>query len=116
MGLPFLIFGLNLFLNFIPQPAGPVPDFAIALVKTGYMMPLIACTQLLVGALLVINRFVPLALVLIAPFLVNSILFHIFLNLAVLPMAVIFVLLEIYLVWAYRKYYVQLFTVRAHPN
>ncbi len=100
MGLPFFIVGLNGLLNFLPQPTTPMPAgaaaFLGALVKTGYMLPLISTTQLIVGALLLSNRFVPLAL--IAPFFVNSILFHTFLEHSGLPFATIFVALEIYLV------------------
>src|SRR5215813_3269063 len=82
MGLGFLVFGLNGFLQFIPQPKAPPPqaamDFAGALMKTGYMMKLIAGTQVVVGALLLLNLFVPLALTLIAPVIVNILAFHIF--------------------------------------
>jgi len=81
MGLGFFIFGLNGFLNFIPQPKDPMPEgamaFAGALMKTGYMMPLVMGTQLLVGVLLLLNRFVPLALALIAPILVGIVTFHV---------------------------------------
>ena len=80
MGLPLIVFGLNGFFNFIPQPTTPLPEgaaaFAEALVKSGYMMQLIGGTQLIVGVLLVLNRFVPLALALFAPFMVNSIAFQ----------------------------------------
>lgn len=118
MGLAFFVFGLNGFLNFIPQPETPLPEgamaFAGALMKT-YMMQLIAVTQLVVGALLLANRFVPLALVLIAPFLVNAVAFHIFLERSGLVMAGIFAALEIYLAWAYRKAYAPLLTPRADP-
>ena len=102
LGLPFFIFGLNGLLNFLPQPQVVLPAgamaFSIALVKTGYMMQLISVTQLVVGALLLANRFVPLALALIAPFFVNSILFHTFLEHSGLPMALTFVAIELYLV------------------
>ena len=54
-----------------------MPDFAVALMKTGYMFQLIAGTQLLAGVLMVINRFVPFALVLIAPVIVNILAFRI---------------------------------------
>ena len=68
MGLMFFVFGLNVFLNFIPAPK-TIPEgasaFFGALMKTGYMLPLIAGTQVVVGALLLSNRFVPLALALI---------------------------------------------------
>ncbi len=109
LGLPLLVFGLNGFLNFIPQPETPMPagamEFATALFKTGYMMQLIGITHLLVGVFLVFNRFVPLALVLFAPFIVNSLAFHIFLEHSGLPMAVIFLGLHLYLAWVYRSAY-----------
>lgn len=102
MGLPFFIGGLNGLLNFLPQPnvqmSAGATAFLGALVGSGYMMQLIFGTQLVVGALLLANRFVPLALALIAPFFVNSILFHSFLDHSGLPMAITFIALELYLV------------------
>jgi hypothetical protein len=119
MGLAFFISGLNGFLNFLPQPKTVLPEgamaFAGALMKTGYMMPLIFGTQLIVGALLLSNRFVPLALVLIAPFLVNSVAFHVFLEPSGLVMACIFAAFEIYLAWVYRRAYAPLLTPRSTP-
>jgi hypothetical protein len=119
MGIPFLVFGLNGFLNFIPPPSTPLPAGAMAftgaLVNTGYMMKLIGGTQLLVGGLLVVNRFVPLALVLIAPFLVNALAFHLALEPAGLPMVAIFCAAELYLAWAYRKAYSTILTARSSP-
>ncbi len=116
MGLPLIVFGLNCFLNFIPPPSAPLPEdamaFAGALVKTGYMMPLIGLTQLIVGLFLLTNRFVPLALVLFAPFIVNSIAFHLFLEHSGLPMAGVFLALELYLAWIYRAAYRSLLTAR----
>ncbi len=119
MGLPLLVFGLNGFFNFIKPPSTPMPEkamaFAGALMNSGYMMQLIAVTLLIVGLLLVVNRFVPLALVLFAPFILNSILFHIFLERSGLPMAGVFLLLELYLAWVYRAAYKPLLTARATP-
>jgi hypothetical protein len=116
-GLMFFVFGLNGFLNFIPQPTTPSPPgavaFASALFATGYMMQLIAVTMLLVGTLLLINRFVPLALVLIAPFIVNSVAFHIFLEPSGRPMAGVVLALELFLAWSYRAAYRPLLTARA---
>lgn len=109
LGVPLLVFGLNGFLNFIPPPATPLPKDAMAFVgalaQSGYMFQLIAVTQLIVGALLVLNRFVPLALTLFAPFMVNSIAFHIFLERSGLPMAIVFLALQLYLVWVNRHAY-----------
>jgi len=116
MGLPLIVFGLNAFFNFLPQPSTPLPEGAVAfigaLMKTGYMMQLIGATQLIVGVFLVSNRFVPLALVLFAPFIVNSIAFHAVLARSGLIMAVIFLALELYLAGVYRRAFGPLLSAR----
>lgn len=104
-GLAYIVFGLNAFVVFIPVPETfpqDVLDFLNALTNSGFMMPLIGTTQIVAGTLLVVNRFVPLAIALLAPFLVNSIAFHLVLEPTGLPMALIFVAIEIYLAWVYR--------------
>src|ERR1700689_4093332 len=89
MGLMFFVFGLNGFLHFIPQPKDAMPEGVTALMggfqKSGYMLPLIFGTQTLVGLLLLINCFVPLALALVAPVIVNILAFHIFLMPSTIP-------------------------------
>jgi hypothetical protein len=120
MGIPLVVFGLNGFFNFIPPPPTPLPEeaaaFAGALAKTGYMLQLIGATQLIVGLLLILNRFVPLALALFAPFIINSIAFHLRLEHSGLPMAAVFLLLELYLAWAYRDAYRSVLVMRATPK
>ncbi len=120
MGLLFVVFGLNGFLHFIPQPKTPMPEgaagFAGALMKTGYMFPLVMGTQLLVGVLLLLNRFVPLALALIAPVIVNIILFHIFLAPSGYAPACAVAALEGYLAWAYRGCFAPMLAPRAKPT
>jgi uncharacterized membrane protein YphA (DoxX/SURF4 family) len=119
MGLPLFVFGLNLFFNFIPQPKTPMAEGATAffgaLVKSGYMMPLIGTTLVVVGALLLVNRFVPLALALFAPFIVNSLAFHVYLEPSGRPMAAIFLALELYLAWVYRKAFGPMLRARVTP-
>ena len=79
LGLLFLIFGSNGFLNFIPQP--PMPDspaarFGTLLMTTHYMQ--FVCAIMVVSAILfLIGRYVPLALVLIGPVIINILLFHV---------------------------------------
>jgi putative oxidoreductase len=113
------IFGLNGFLSFIPPPEVTMPDdalaFVTALVESGYLMQLIAATHLIVGLLLLINRFVPLALALFAPFIVNSIAFHLFLERSGLPMALVFLALELYLAWVYRAAFRPMLASRVVP-
>lgn len=120
MGLIFLVFGLNGFLHFIPQPKTAMPEgaaaFAGALMKTGYMFPLIMGTQTLVGLLLLLNRCVPLALALIAPVVVNIVAFHVFLAPSGIGLALLVLALELYLAWAYRKHYLPMLGTRIQLN
>lgn len=101
LGTLFTIFGLNGFLHFLPMkglPQGPALQFISALAETPYMSVVFAL-QLVSGVLLLANRFVPLALTLLAPVLVNILLFHIFMDPAgVLPGAIATVL------WAVTAY------------
>ena len=116
LGLVFFVFGLDGFLHFIPQPTEPPSEaamsFAIGLIKTGYMFPLIKGTEVAVGALLLANRFVALALVVIAPVIVNIFAFHAFLAPSGLVIASALVALEIGLAWAHRSAYRPLLAFR----
>ena len=119
MGLMFFVFGLNGFLHFIPQPKELPPEVASfmgAFMKAGYMFPLIFGMQLLVGVLLLLNRFVPLALVLIAPVIVHIVAFHLFLNLSGIVPGAVILLLELYLAWAYRSAFCPMLRARVSPD
>lgn len=105
LGAGFVTFGLNGFLQFLPQPA-TLPEnvnaFTGALVETGYMMPLVFGTQLVAGALLVLGLFVPLALALLAPLIVHIVAFHWFLDRETIAPGLVVLALELYLAFAYR--------------
>jgi hypothetical protein len=120
LGLPFFVGGANAFLKLLPEPKAEMSDaataFVGALVASGYMLPLIMGTQLIVGTLLLANRFVPLALALIAPFLVNALAFHIVLERSGLPFVLVFVALELALAWAYRGAFRPMLAMRARPG
>jgi len=120
MGLIFLVFGLNGFLHFIPQPKTPMPEGAVSLLggfmKSGYMFPLIFGTQAMVGVMLLVNRFVPLALALIAPVIVNIIAFHLFLEPSGIAPGAVVLALEVYLAWAYRQAYRPMLAGSATPS
>ena len=106
LGMLFFVFGLNGFFWFIPPPSGPMPEgamaFGMALMKTGYLFQLLKGTEVLAGALLLANRFVPLALALLAPIIVNIFAFHAFLEPGGLFLAAGIVAAELYLAWSYR--------------
>jgi putative oxidoreductase len=82
LGLIALVFGLNGFLNFIPMgplPGGLAGQFIVALAMSHYFW-VVAALQVVGGALLLINRYVPLGLVLLGPVIVNILCYHVFLN------------------------------------
>jgi hypothetical protein len=106
LGLSFFVFGLNGFLGFIPLPPHPGPGGELlgAFAAAGYMFPLIKGTELVAGLLLLSNRFTALALVLLAPVLVNIVLFHLVLDGgAGIGLPLFLVALEIGLAWSYRE-------------
>lgn len=90
LGLIFLVFGLNGFFHFIPMPppTGLAGQFMGAIFMSGYWVVIFA-VQTIGGLLLLINRYVPLALVLLGPVIVNILNFHVCMAPAGLPMAVI---------------------------
>ena len=97
LGLLFLVFGLNGFLHFIPQPPpppGPAGMFLGALFVSHYLVA-IFLLQLIPALLLLAGRYVPLALTLLAPIIVNIVLFHSFMAPSGLPLATVTVLLWI---------------------
>ena len=90
LGLVFLVFGLNGFLQFIhmPPPTGAAAQFLAAVVATPYWT-IIFGVQVIGGVLLLVGRFVPLALVILGPVIVNILSFHAFMAPAGLPLALI---------------------------
>lgn len=118
-GLSFLVFGLDGFLHFIPQPTSGVPQaalaFGAALFQTGYMLPLIKGTEVAAGLLLLSNRFVPLALLLLAPVVVNIVAFHAFLAPDGTGIAWLHAAFVMYLAWAYRGAFAPVLAPRARP-
>jgi len=117
LGLVFFVFGLNGFLHFLPMPPSPgAPGMYLgALAATGYMFPLIKGTEVVAGAMLLTNRFVPLALALLAPVVVNIVLFHTFLA-PPSPIAFLVLALELYLAWAYRRAFAPMLRADAKPE
>ncbi len=103
LGLVFTVFGLNGFLGFLPAPEmpGAAGEYIGALVATGYMFPLIKGTEVAAGLLLLGNRFVPLALTLLAPITVNILLFHVVLAPAV-GMPLLLIAAQLGLAYAHR--------------
>src|SRR5258708_36800790 len=89
LGLIFLVFGLNGFLHFIPMPppSGVAGQFLGAMFVSKYLL-VVSGLQVILGALLLINRYVPLALTILGPIIVNILLFHGLMNPAGIGLAV----------------------------
>ena len=119
LGLPFLVFGLNGFFHFIEEPEQPLQAaaFLSALDASGYMLPMLKLLEVLCGALLILGRFVPLALTLLAPILVNILAFHLYLSPAPpeLGFAVALVGLELFCAWAWRARFAPMLAANAPP-
>ena len=104
LGLAFVVFGSNAFLQFIPAPPpeGLAGDFTKALFVSHYFYA-VAILQIAGGALLLLGRFVPLGLTLLGPVIVNILLFHIFLEPKGLPIAVVTAVLALIVLGHHRE-------------
>lgn len=115
LGVLFLVFGLNGFLNFLsmgPAPSGLAGQFIGALFQSHYYY-VIAALQVAAGVLLIVGRYVPLALVLLGPIIVNILLYHIFLMPAGIVLALVATILWFIVFYAYRQYFSGIFAQRA---
>ena len=114
LGLVFFIFGLNGFLQFIPAPplpAGTMGQFAGALVASHFIY-VVAAIQVAGGALLLVNRYVPLAMVLLGPVIVNIFFFHLLMDRHGLPLAIVVVILWGILFLRHREHFSGIFVQR----
>ena len=115
LGLIFVVFGLNGFLNFLnmgPMPTGLAGQFIGALSLSHYYW-VVAALQVAGGVLLLVGRFVPLALVLLGPVIVNIVLYHVFLNPSGVALAIVVVILWLIVFYGYRQYFSGIFVQRA---
>lgn len=98
LGLVFFVFGLNGFLHFIKgaPPPGPAGDFVNAMITTHFWI-VVSLVQTLGGLLLLVNRYVVFALVILGPVIVNIFFFHLFMAPQGLPLASVVVILWIIL-------------------
>jgi hypothetical protein len=104
LGLVFLVFGLNKFFFFIkaPMPTGMAGQFAGALFATHYLW-VIAAIEVFCAILLLVGRYVPLALTLLGPVIVNIDLYHSLMAPSGLPIAALVTILWFLLSYRYRS-------------
>lgn len=112
-GLIFLIFGLNGLLHFFnpPPPAGDAGAWFV-IMAAHHWLNFIAVVQLVGGLLLLVGRFVPLALTILAPVIVNILLFHTLLSPQGVWLALVVLVLEAFLMAVYWRSFAPLL----HPN
>jgi putative oxidoreductase len=111
LGLVFLVFGLNNFIHFIPQQ--PIPGDAGALGELLFRhgwFTFHGLLEVVAGALLLVGRYVPIALVLLGPILVNILVFHITLAPSGIGPGLVCTLLELFLIYAYWPAFEGIFT------
>src|ERR1700722_19163655 len=114
LGLVFFVFGVNAFLQFLksPIPRGLAGQFLQALFQSHYGLA-IGAVQAVGGALLLINRYVPLALTILGPVIVNILLYHLRLTHEGIGDALIVAVFWFALFLHYRRYFSEIFTAKA---
>lgn len=115
LGLIFVVLGLNGFLNFLnmgPMPTGIAGQFLGALAQSHYLF-VVAGLQVAGGALLLVGRYVPLALVLLGPVIVNILLYHFLMAPSGILLAIVVTILWIIVFLSHRQYFSGIFVQRA---
>jgi putative oxidoreductase len=114
LGLIFVVFGANKFHSFIPMPppAGLAGQFLGALFMS-HILLVIAVLEVIGGSLLLIGRYVPLALVLLGPVVVNIFLFHLTMEPSGVGLAVVLIVLWLLVFATVRSAFAGIFQARA---
>ena len=112
-----VVFGLNGFLQFLPMP--PMEGAAAAmmggLAGAGYFFPLLKGAEIVTGLMLLSGRFVPLALTILAPIVLNIVAFHVFVTGAGIGLPLVLMALGLYLAWSYRDAFRGVLQADAQP-
>jgi putative oxidoreductase len=117
LGLVYLAFGLDYFFNFLSHfinfpSAGPKADaFFGALVALKYFFSLLKTIEIICGFFLLINRYTLFFLIAVFPITVNIFAFHVFATIHYWPLGTGMLLLNLFLIYDYRKYYMSIFLV-----
>lgn len=113
LGLILVLFGLNKLLPspFIPMPElpGKASDFMASLVSTGYVLKTVGVLEILIGAMLLLKKWVAFALTLLVPISINILLFHIFLDASGIGGALLVAILNGILIYKHWPQYKSLF-------
>jgi putative oxidoreductase len=112
LGLIFFFFGASHIVDFLhaPLPPGDAGTFAMILANSK-IMTIIGLLEVIAGLLLLVGRYVPLALVILGPIIVNILLFALLIAKS-FPGAIpglICLIAELFLLWVYRRSFRSLF-------
>ena len=118
LGGIFIISGTNNYLSFMPESAYTAEGtaFIVALQESGYLFDLIKAMEILGGTMLVLNLFVPIVILLLAPIIVNIFLFELFLSNTYMVIPTILLMCEAYLFYEYRHLFTWLFKYQVHTH
>lgn len=111
LGIMLLVFGANKFLHFIPMeaPTGSAGEFMNSLGATGYIFPVVGILEVMIGAMLLLKKWVAFALILLAPISINILLFHMFLDIPGISVALLIVVINAILIYKHWQQYKPLF-------
>ena len=111
LGIILIVFGANKFLHFIPMegPTGSAGDFMNSLGATGYVLPFIGAMEIVIGAMLLFKKWVAFALIVLVPISLNILLFHLFLDIPGVSLALLIVVLNGILIYKHWLQYKPLF-------
>jgi putative oxidoreductase len=114
LGVIFVFFGLNGFFQFLkgPMPTGLAGQFLTVFFQSHWVLA-VSAVQLVGGLLLLVNRYVPLALALLGPVIVNIILFHSLISAVMWQPAGLVTILWLFLFYRYRGNFAGLFVAKA---
>lgn len=112
LGVMLIVFGANSLFHFLPMelPTGPAGDFINSLGATGYIFPVLGVLEIIIGAMLLLRKWVPFALILLAPISINILLFHMFLDIPGIGIAIAIVVCNVILIYKNWSAYKTLFS------
>ena len=114
LGFIFFVFGLNGFLNFLhmgAMPSGLAGQF-LGILFQSHFAYFVSAVQAAGGALLLVNRYVPLGLTLLGPVIANILAYHLLMDPKGIPLALVVAILWGIQVYRHRQYFAGLFVQR----
>jgi putative oxidoreductase len=116
LGIIYIVFGLNYFYPFLHMPmpvmSAAASGFEGGLFGAGYFFPFLKTIEIITGIFLLVNRYTAFFILIIFPITLNIFLFHAVLLPSGLPIATPMILINLFLGYAYRKYYTGIFTAK----